>query len=370
MPFKILHTADVHLGARFLSLGRKGEHQRAQLLQAFDEAVNLAIRERVNLFLIAGDLFDSPNISRSLLGRVAYRLRDLGSVGIPVVVSPGTHDPYGDRSIWRASELADLEGLVVFKSEEMTPARFPELDCTVWGNANVKPFANKYPLAGLKVDDESRWRIGMLHASYEIPDLVDDTYVVTSSQIAGCDLDYVALGHYHSLSDRSAGEVTAFYPGSADMVRMQKGDFGYVLLVELDEKSIRVEPVKVGKRSYEELTIRAEDAATAGIASMIESRADVEKVLKVVVEGVRRPGFPDIEELVAELSESFFHIMCTDRSFLAASSLEPDAYPEGSPARLYLATLKAMLPDSSESDKEDIATAMQVGLAMLLDGGA
>ena len=73
MPLKILHTADVHLGAKFLGLGRKGEYQRTQLLQAFDDTVNLAIRERVNMMLIAGDLFDSASVSRSLLGRVALK---------------------------------------------------------------------------------------------------------------------------------------------------------------------------------------------------------------------------------------------------------------------------------------------------------
>lgn len=368
MPLKILHTADVHLGAKFLSLGRKGEYQRAQLLQAFEDTVNLAIREQVDMMLVAGDLFDSANVSRLLLGRVAYRLHNLAALGIPVVVSPGTHDPYGERSIWRASELSALENLTVFKSEEMKPEKFPELDCVVYGNANVKPFANKYPLSGIKPADESRWRLGMLHASFEIPDVVDDTYVVTPAQIAACDLDYLALGHYHSLSDKSSGEVTAFYPGSPDMVRMQKGDCGYVLLVEIDETAVKVQPVKVGKRCYEELTIKAEDAGATGLAAMIESRADVEKVLHIVVEGARRPGFPDLDEMVGSLAESFFHISVTDRSWAAPSTLEPSAYPEGSPARLYLQALKGMPGESSESEKDEITDAMQVGLAMLLGG--
>jgi exonuclease SbcD len=370
MSLKLLHTADVHLGAKFLSLGHKGEAQRAQLLQAFDDTVNLAIRERVNLFIIAGDLFDSANVSRSLIARVGYRLRDLGAVGIPVLVSPGTHDPYGERSIWRASELTEVENLTVFKTEEMSPVEFPELDCTVYGNANVKPFANKYPLAGLRVSDNSRWRIGVLHASFEIPDVTEDTYVVTAQQVKDCPLDYLALGHFHSLSNRSGGRTISFYPGSPDMVRMQKGDFGNVLLVEFEESGVEVESVQVGARTYEELQVKAEDAAAAGMAAMIESRADVNKVLHVIVDGVRRPGYTDIEELIDSLSESFFHITCTDRSWAAPSTLEPDAYPEGSPARLYLGVLKDRMDGASESEREEIVDAMQAGLALLSDGEA
>lgn len=370
MSLKLLHTADVHLGAKFLSLGHKGEDQRAQLLQAFDDTVNLAIRERVNLFLIAGDLFDSANVSRSLVARVAYRLRDLGAVGIPVLVTPGTHDPYGERSIWRAAELAEVENLTVYKTEEMTPVDFPELDCTVYGNANVKPFANKYPLADFKTADQSRWRIGMLHASFEIPDVIEDTYVVTAQQVKDCGLDYLALGHYHSLSDRSGGRTFSFYPGSPDMVRMQKGDFGNVLLVDFEESGLEIESVQVGARTFEELTIKAEDAGAAGIVAMIESKADVDKVLHVVIDGVRRAGFPDMDELLDSVSESFFHISCTDRSWAAPSTLEPSAYPEGSPARRFLSILKEQMEAASDSEREEITDAMQVGLALLADGDA
>lgn len=366
MSLRILHTADIHLGAKFLGLGRKGEHQRDQLLQAFDETVNLAIRERVDLFLIAGDLFDSPNVSRSLVARVAYRMRDLGAVGIPVLVSPGTHDPYGERSIWRSTEISEVENLTVFTSEQMLPVRFPELDCTVYGNANVRPFANKYPLAELELSAEARWQIGMLHASFEIPDVVDDTYVVTADQIRDCGLDYVALGHYHSLSDRSAGNVGAFYSGSPEMVRMQKGDFGHVLLVEFDD-GLTVDSFKVGKRTYEEMTIKAEDVGAAGMAAMIESRADVNKVLRVFIEGVRKAGYPDVEELIASVSDNFFDISVTDRSWTAPSSLEPAAYPEGSPARLYLSILNDRLRGASDSEKEEIVDAMQLGLAHLVE---
>ncbi|PKQ28748.1 MAG: hypothetical protein CVT63_01170 [Candidatus Anoxymicrobium japonicum] len=370
MSLKILHTADVHLGAKFLSLGRKGEEMRTRLLEVFDDTVDLAIRERVNLFLIAGDLFDSDRVSTSLIDRVARGLQNLLDADIPVLVSPGTHDPYGEHSIWRADGLAAIENLTVFKSEEMLPVRFPELDCTVYGNANVKPFANRYPLADLRPCDDSRWRIGMLHASFEIPDVTDDTYVATSAHIEKCGMDYVALGHYHSLSDRSAGDVAAFYSGSPEMIKMRKGEFGHVLLVNFDRDATRAQPVKLGKCAYEELTIKAEDMGVAGLTSMIESLADPDKALHVFIEGVRRLDYPDIGKLIDSVSEMFFHVLLTDRSCAAPSSLQPDSYPEGSPARLYLEVLREKLIGASDAERDEIVDAMQVGLSMLADGDA
>ncbi len=370
MPLKILHTADVHLGAKFLGLGRKGQVLRSRLLQAFDDTVNLAIREKVDLLLIAGDLFDSPDVSKTLLAQVAYRLQDLSATGIPVCITPGTHDPYGDDSVYRAPELADIGGLTVFTRETMTPAYFPELDCVVYGNANMKPFANRRPLESLEVDEHVRYRLGMVHASFEIPDLAEDTYVVTPPEVAASGLDYLALGHIHSFSDRSSGEVTAFYPGSPEMVRMQKGDTGNVLVVEFGEEETWVRPFRTGSLTYEELTILAEEAAPVTLVSMLESRADPDKVLQVNIDGLRPPGYIDPAPVIEQLSDLFFFVRAADRSVPAPSTLDPEAYPAGSPASEYLKLLSAGLDGASASETDEIQEAMMVGLSLLLEEGS
>ena len=369
MPLKILHTADVHLGAKFLSLGGKGREQREQLLQTFDAVMDLAASQDVDLLLIAGDLFDSNRVSRPLLEHVASRLEELTAAGLEVCLSPGTHDPHGPDSVYRIPRLSGIRGLSVFDSEEMEPLQLPELDCTVYGNANMRPFKNKYPLEGLKITDESRWRVGMVHASFEIPDVTEDTYVVTADQVASCGLDYLALGHLHSLSDRSQGAVRAYYPGSPEMVRMRKGKFGNVLLVELDD-DVRVTPVEVGRRIFEELTVSVEDSeSAAALEGLLESHARTDKILKLNVEGLRRPGYPDVAGIAEEMSELFFHIIITDRSSPAPATLDPAAYPEDSPAGAYLRIMRSALPGRSESEAEEVLEAMQVGLSLLLEEG-
>ncbi len=59
MPIRLLHTADVHLGARFPGLGDKGAVQREQVRASFKKLVSLALAEAVDIVLIAGDLFDA-----------------------------------------------------------------------------------------------------------------------------------------------------------------------------------------------------------------------------------------------------------------------------------------------------------------------
>ncbi|HEY5628525.1 MAG TPA: metallophosphoesterase, partial [Candidatus Limnocylindrales bacterium] len=56
---RLLHTADVHLGARHTDLGDRAAALRERQFAAFRASIDLALAERVDLFLIAGDLFDS-----------------------------------------------------------------------------------------------------------------------------------------------------------------------------------------------------------------------------------------------------------------------------------------------------------------------
>ncbi len=55
---KVLHTADIHLGAKFSGLGNKGASQREQLRATFKKVISTAINEKVNIVLIAGDKAD------------------------------------------------------------------------------------------------------------------------------------------------------------------------------------------------------------------------------------------------------------------------------------------------------------------------
>ena len=56
---RIIHTADVHLGARHDDLGEQASAQRERQFAAFVATIDLAIAEKVDLVLISGDLFDS-----------------------------------------------------------------------------------------------------------------------------------------------------------------------------------------------------------------------------------------------------------------------------------------------------------------------
>ncbi len=369
MPFRLIHTADAHLGAKFLALGKKGAEQREDLVCAFEAVCDLAVSERADVLLIAGDLFDSGTVPASLLDRVASRLQELTDGGVLVFVTPGTHDPYSAASPYASPQLSGIEGLHVFSSEQMEKVEPRGLDCAVFGNANMKPFENRHPLSGFRASSDRMWKIGMTHASFEIPDVSEDSYVVTPSEIASSGLDYLALGHVHSMSSRSSGGVTAYYSGSPEIVRMQKGDYGYALLVVFDE-TVSVRPLRVSSKQFVEATVRAESADEASVARLLRSEASKRKLLRLLVEGVRGAEFPDVDSIVAEHAGDFFFVSVTDRSFPSPSAIDPGAYPDEGAIAAFLSSLELQLRAAAETDKEEIREAMRLGVSLLKRGGS
>ena len=89
---RIIHTSDIHLGAKFLSLGKKADAQRQALKDSFAKVVDHALASKANLFLITGDLFDSNFPSPQSVSFVNTQLARLNEAQIWTMILPGTHD--------------------------------------------------------------------------------------------------------------------------------------------------------------------------------------------------------------------------------------------------------------------------------------
>jgi len=66
---RLIHTADLHLDTTFSSRFSKeeAEERRQGLLLAWNKLLDFGAEKRVQAVLIAGDLFDSPVVSRSTM---------------------------------------------------------------------------------------------------------------------------------------------------------------------------------------------------------------------------------------------------------------------------------------------------------------
>jgi len=328
---RIIHTADVHLGARHDDLGEQAAGQRERQFAAFKAAVDLAIAEKVDLFLIAGDLFDSNVQPRRSVERVAAELKRLADARIRSVIIPGTHDCYDRASIYRAYDLPAMagvnpdEGMVTVLDPDHPSVHLPTIDTVVHGQVFGTKRAPHSPLreiaAAVTAEPAATWHIGMVHGSLAIAGKTDaDEVVITTEEIAASGLDYLALGHWHSAKLGKAGSVAYAYAGAPEPIALDQDRAGKVLLVALDERSggraVSVEERQVGRTRFDRLEL---DAATvASQPALVESlvvRADPDLVLDVRLVGVRRDDLDlHVDEIEVALAPAFLKVRVRDGS--------------------------------------------------------
>jgi DNA repair protein SbcD/Mre11 len=325
---RLLHTADVHLGARHADLGEQAATQRERQFAAFVATIDLALAEKVDLVLIAGDLFDSNVQPRRSVERTAAQLKRLVEGRIRFVIAPGTHDVFDRASIYRAYDLPALAGAVGSDLATVLDPDHPDvhlkaLDLVVHGRCFATKRAPYSPLQGLDVskDDRGEWHVGLLHAALAIPGQTDgDDVVVTQEEIAATHLDYLALGHWHSTTKGKAGKTVYAYSGAPEPIAVDQDRAGNVLLVGLDapdgKKRVTIEERKVGRTHFERQQL---DAATVGsqpqLVSKLAEQADPDLVLDIELIGVR-PDELDlhVEEVESQLAGRFLKIRVRDHS--------------------------------------------------------
>ena len=248
MP-RLLHMADAHLGARHQDLAEAAAQQRERQFAAFSRAVDEAIKHRVDVVLICGDLFDSNAQPRRSVERAAGELRRLADQGIRSVLIPGTHDCYDTASIYRSFDLAALAGqpedspLVTVLTPDVPDVVFKDLALVVYGRVFAHQASSAQPAWTFSAAAETRGALAGRHDPRLACASTTASPTTTSSsrprRSPRSGLHYLALGHWHSFRKGRSGKTTWAYSGAPEAVAIDQDGAGQVLLVTLDERDGR-----------------------------------------------------------------------------------------------------------------------------------
>jgi DNA repair exonuclease SbcCD nuclease subunit len=227
---KLLHTADVHLDVDGFGSAPHARHYRDVAHQAFRTVIDLAIREDVDLLLIAGDLFDSNHPSSAVVDLAIHELR---RVHRPVVMIPGNHDCVNSQSIYRQVNLpAACPNLLFISHPEGERHRLPDHNLVLWGRGMVEHEPAYHPLGGLPRRQDEAWHIALGHGFFvEDGGSTHRSSPIHAAEIRHSGWDYIALGHCHAFVDVSQGAVTAQYSGAPSFFPGAQGADGHVALV-------------------------------------------------------------------------------------------------------------------------------------------
>lgn len=254
---RFIHTSDWQLGMtrHFLTPAEQGRYSEARLA-AVRSIAALARDEHCDFVVVSGDVFDSNQGDRQLVGRV---LDAMAAFSVPVYLLPGNHDPLtAAGSVYDSATFVNKcpSNVVVLRSYD--PVSVPGIDVEIVG----APWETKHPLEDLVertyIDLEpGPTRVLLGHGIVDVlsPDLENPaliSLVKAEQAIQDGRIHYLALGDRHSVTDVGrTGRI--WYSGTPLVTDYVENAPNQVLLVQISGNSISVEERQVGSwRFYAE----------------------------------------------------------------------------------------------------------------------
>lgn len=257
MSIKIFHTADLHLGMQF-TRGFAKDLKEALKQERFDclrRMIKTANDEKCELFVIAGDMFQTLNIPIKEIKETSSILNEFE--GTSIVILPGNHDYYNEDSkkLWKQLIEKVKDNLLIFLDKQVV------FDLTV-GERKI----NLYPgpcFSQHSEDSMIDWikyeniesdaiNVGISHGSVEglSPDMEAKYFPKSLRELEECNLDLWLLGHTHIRYPREdeAGKSVYFMPATPAPDGYDCSHKGYAWLIEVaDDKSIKSKSIVTGK---------------------------------------------------------------------------------------------------------------------------
>ena len=357
---KIIHTGDLHLGMTFKSLGEKSKLHRRDCQDVFSNIINLCIKEKADALLIAGDLFDEPNPSKSIVSFVIDELKRLKEKNISAFIITGNHDPYNKDSLWFSYTFPS--NVVIFDSNNLEPKSVGDLE--VYGLAYTNN--TKEPLKEFEADKSDKFRIGLIHGSTTNINEDDDPEYsyrpITRTQIDSSGLDYIALGHFHDLLEVKA-KVKCFYCGSPEGLSFKNKSDSGVLIVTFNDEKVSVKHYKTAIREFHNIEIDCTKLENdSEIRRTLQKNKSEDRILRLILKGNPSLDFQlDKELLEKEFSLNYFYLKIEDKIHIP-DNLQEDETIRGQFIKLIKKEIKK---EKDEDKKKRLENALRMGIGYL-----
>ena len=283
---KFLHIADVHLGME--NYGRidpsTGLHTRLKdFIKCFSFAIDIALGEKVDLVIFAGDAYKNNNPSPTHQREFAQQIYRLSEAKIPVVLINGNHDnpvSFGKATSLDIFGTLNVSGTRIVTKPELlnieTEAGPVQVFGLPWPTKNLfltkeeyKNFTDEDIVKHLQIRVSKKIlefarmikpgipaifaaHLAAAEATYsgsERSVIIGNDPVFSTQVLAQKEFDYVALGHIHKFQDlNSDNNIPVVYPGSIERI-----NFGE----EKEDKGFCLVNIEKGKTSYEFIPVPA-----------------------------------------------------------------------------------------------------------------
>lgn len=293
---RFAHISDTHLGLRQYNL----DERENDVYEAFEQAIDRVIEERVDILIHSGDLFDSPNPPIKALYIFKNMMRRLnGKVRIYTVL--GDHDRPKRRGM-PPHKLFDLRVLGVNGLE------WEEVDGTlIAGISNLRGKMAELLKEELKKFDPiaEKYKKSILIAHQAIDKFLpfEGDYELKEDDLPR-NATYYAFGHIHSRQVVKFGGGLFAYSGSTEIIRrdeisswMKNGKGLYIVDLESEEPSVE----RVNLEIRPQFEVEIEEDKIEEILNLLNTK--VKPILHITVKGKKIDRTQIYEKLKDFLAE-------------------------------------------------------------------
>ncbi len=297
MPFRFVHTADLHLDSPLKSLALRNpdlaDLVRGATREALTRIVDLCLAERVDALLIAGDLYDGGQTAMSTALFLVSELRRLTDAGIRVFLIRGNHDALSKMT--RELTLPDGVHLLAGRSRSVVAGRLADgREVVVHGVSFADPEAPQSLLPSYAPPKPDAINIGLLHTSLAGSPGHDSYAPCAVSDLVAHGFDYWALGHIHKRTVWSEKPYIVM-PGMPQGRDINEAGERGVTLVTIDEKAgLSIEERVTAGAIFERLTVDVTGATEwrallnridTAMTELREARRSGHLILRVLLTG-------------------------------------------------------------------------------------
>jgi DNA repair protein SbcD/Mre11 len=310
-PVRFIHTSDIHLDTSFSGSGfpsRLGDRKREAIRGTFRRIIEDALLHEADFVLIAGDLFEQDRVTPDTIEFLKRQFESIGAVR--VFISPGNHDPAMKGSPYK--EEIWPSNVHIFDAEEFQPVELPDLGIRIAGFGFVHAFLEERHFQRLPVLPGDLFNIVLSHGSdiSQVPKGKSRHGPFTVAEIAGKNVHYCALGHYHQQHQlpNPIDSAQIWYSGIPEGRGWdEEGACGH-LLGEIAGGSVRVESKLCNQYPLNTLTVDCDSFSTReqildAILQQRGVRFDAKTILRIRLAGALDHkldlSLPELEERLA-----------------------------------------------------------------------
>jgi len=214
MKVSFIHAADIHLDSPLRGLeryeGAPVEYVRGATRKAFENMVNLAIQEKVDFVLIAGDLYDGDWKDYNTGLFFASQMSRLRDAGIRVFMVRGNHD--AASQITKSLRLPD--NVYNLSTERPETVVLDDLGIAVHGQGFATRAVTDDLSASYPDPLDGYFNIGLLHTCADGREGHEPYAPCHLSYLISKGYDYWALGHVHNREELHTQPPWIIFPGN------------------------------------------------------------------------------------------------------------------------------------------------------------